>query len=70
VLLDCVPSRDAISALYPEEFASLREAAMGFGPSTIPSAHVKRLRALDLVYMMIGIPRITTLGRARLASGI
>ena len=58
------------SALYPEEFISLREAAEDFDPSTIPSTHVTRLLALGLIYMMLGTPRITTLGRSRLASGI
>ena len=56
--------------LYPEEFASLREVASVFDPSTIPSAHVTRLLTLGLIYMMLGSPRITTIGRSRLAGGI
>ena len=61
---------DTISALYPEEFSSLRDVAMGFDTSTIPSAHGTRLLALGLIYITLGAPRITTLGRSRLARGI
>jgi hypothetical protein len=61
---------ETTSALYPAEFSSLREVAMGFDSSTIPSAHRTRLLALGLIQMMLGTPRITTLGRSRLARGI
>ena len=61
---------NATSALYPEEFTSLREVARGFDPNTIPSAHATRLLALGLIYMPLGTPSITTAGRSRLASGI
>ena len=70
MLLASVFFDDATSPLYPEEFTSLREVARGFDPSTIPSAHVTRLLTLGLIYMMLGLPRITTLGRSRLAGGI
>ena len=56
--------------LYPEEFSSLRDVARNFDPSPIPSAHVTRLLTLGLIYMRLGAPRITTLGRSRLAGGI
>jgi hypothetical protein len=58
------------SALSSEKLASLRELAKEPVHGAIPPAHAKRLRDLDLVFMLLGAPRIATAGRSRLASGM